>query len=178
MKVITASLASALLLTACGSNDNSGTPNATPPTTAASSTTPSLTPTPTPPPTSTPPPSPSSLPKPKPTPPPKAKDGTNLAACRDADCQVQVSGRTTIKFSGGKLVITKIDKFAHFVLSGQFGGANGQLGPGAPVSFGGGGFSGSFGGTKPIPRSDDPPGLTLRVLYVGNGRAIVDLHNV
>ena len=95
-----------------------------------------------------------------------------------ADCQVQVSGRTTIKFSGGKLVITKIDKFAHFVLSGQFGGANGQLGPGAPVSFGGGGFSGTFGGTKPVPRSDDPPGLTLRILYVGAGRAIVDLHNV
>ncbi|GAB3818962.1 hypothetical protein GCM10028799_25740 [Kribbella italica] len=110
--------------------------------------------------------------------PPKAKDGTNLAACRDADCQVQVSGRTTIKFRGGKLVITKIDKFAHFELSGQFGGGSGQLGPGAPVTFGGGGMSGTFGGSQPVPRSQDGPGLTLRVEYVGNGRAIVDLHNV
>lgn len=178
MKVITAALATALLLTAC--SNNSGTPNAAPPTTPASPptltspTTPSLTPTPSRPPASTPP----TPPKPKPTALPRAKDGTNLSACRDADCQVQVSGRTTIKFTGGKLVITKIDKFAHFVLTGQYGGASGQLGPGAPVSFGGGGFSGTFGGTNPVPRSDDPPGLTLRILYVANGRAIVDLHNV
>src|SRR5882757_2662941 len=121
MKVMTAALAAVLVLTGC----DSGTPSAS--TATASSTTPSATPTPV--------PTPTSAPKPTPTPPPKAKDGTNLAACRDADCQVQVSGRTTIKFSGGKLVITKIDKFAHFVISGQFGGGNGQLGPGAPITF-------------------------------------------
>jgi major membrane immunogen (membrane-anchored lipoprotein) len=169
MKVITATLAAALLLTACGSSDDSGTPSAAPAPTASSAT-PSATPTPA--------PTPTPKPAPRATPPPKAKDGTNLAACRDADCQVQVSGRTTIKFSGGKLVITKIDKFAHFVLSGQYGGADGQLAPNAPVSFGGGGMSGTFGGSKPVPRSDDPPGLTLRVVYVGSGRAIVDLHAV
>src|SRR5882757_787571 len=129
MKVMTAALAAVLVLTGC----DSGTPSAS--TATASSTTPSATPTPVPTPTSAPKPTPTPAPKPKPTPPPKAKDGTNLAACRDADCQVQVSGRTTIKFSGGKLVITKIDKFAHFVISGQFGGGNGQLGPGAPITF-------------------------------------------
>jgi len=171
MKVITATLAAALLLTACGSSDDSGAPSATPAPTASSAT-PSATP------TRAPTPTPKPKPAPRPTPPPKAKDGTNLAACRDADCQIQVSGRTTIKFSGGKLVITKIDKFAHFVLSGQYGGADGQLAPNAPVSFGGGGMSGTFGGSKPVPRSDDPPGLTLRVVYVGSGRAIVDLHAV
>ena len=69
-------------------------------------------------------------PRPKPKPVPKAKDGTNLAACRDGDCIVQVgSGRTTIKFSGGKLVITKVDaKFAYFVLTGDYGSGNGSLG--------------------------------------------------
>ncbi len=174
MKVIAASLATAMLLTACGSSNTAGTPAPSSPTSGATPT-PTLGATPTP----TPSPTPTVTPTPKPPPaPPKAKNGTNLAACRDADCQVQVSGRTTIKFSGGKLVITKIDKFAHFVLTGQYSGANGQLGPGAPVSFGATGFSGTFGGFKPVPRSDDPPGLTLRVLYVGNGRAIVDLHNV
>ena len=77
-------------------------------------------------------------PKPKPKPaPPKAKDGTNLAACRDGDCIVQVgSGRTTIKFSGGKLVITKVDaKFAYFVLTGDYGSGNGSLGE-SPATFG------------------------------------------
>ena len=120
-------------------------------------------------------PTPKPKPKPKPKPVPKAKDGTNLAACRDGDCIVQVgSGRTTIKFSGGKLVITKVDaKFAYFVLTGDYGSGNGSLGE-SPATFG----DGLSVITGPVPREQDPPGLTLRAPYVGNGRAIIDMHLV
>ncbi|GAB2582748.1 hypothetical protein [Kribbella endophytica] len=165
MKVITATLAAVLLLAACGSTDDAGTPSPSVPTTPSSSPTPAPTPTPT--------PAPKPTPKPKPV--PKAKDGTNLAACRDGDCIVQVgSGRTTIKFSGGKLVITKVDaKFAYFVLTGDYGSGNGSLGE-SPATFG----EGLSVITGPVPREQDPPGLTLRAPYVGNGRAIIDLHLV
>ena len=88
-----------------------------------------------------------------------------------------MNGRTTIKFSGGKLVITKIDKFAHFVLTGDYGGANGQLVPNSPVTFGNG-MTATFAGSTPIPRSADAPGLTLRIISITNGHAIVDLHLV
>ncbi|MEV6285018.1 hypothetical protein [Kribbella sp. NPDC051770] len=161
MKVISVALGAVLLVAGCGSNDDAGTPPAsTPP--------PSATPTPT--------PSPTPTPTPKPKPIPKAKDGTNLAACRDGDCNVQVGkGRTTIKFAGGKLVITKVDaKFPHFVLTGDYGGGNGTLGA-SPATFGGGGLSVITG---PVPREQDPPGLTLRAPYVGNGGAIIDIHVV
>ncbi|ONI69940.1 hypothetical protein BWI15_25880 [Kribbella sp. ALI-6-A] len=98
-----------------------------------------------------------------------------LAACRDGDCQVRVSsGRTTIKFRGGKLVITKVDaKFAHFVLTGAYGSGNGTLGV-SPVTFG----ASLSVITGPVPREQDPPGLTLRAPSVGNGGAIIDVHLV
>ncbi len=170
MKVITATLAAVLLLAGCGSTDEAGTPSPSVPSVPSvpsAAATPSSTPTPT--------PSPTPKPTPKPKPVPRAKDGTNLAACRDGDCIVQVgTGRTTIKFSGGKLVITKVDaKFAYFVLTGDYGSGNGSLGV-SPATFG----EGLSVITGPVPREQDPPGLTLRAPYVGNGRAIIDMHLV
>jgi hypothetical protein len=166
MKVITATVVGLLVLAGCGSTNDAGTPSPSAPTTSS---------TPTPTPTATPTATPTPKPKAKPKPPPKAKDGTNLAACRDGDCNVQVgTGRTTIKFSGGKLVITKVDaKFAHFVLTGDYGSGNGTLGE-SPATFG----AGLSVVTGPVPREQDPSGLTLRAPYVGNGRAIIDLHLV
>lgn len=179
----------ACLAAGCGSNsddaspvqDSPSAPVSTPATTAPPSdsvpSTPSITPSATPSATASATPS-------KPAPKPTARDGSNLRSCGDANCQVLVRGRTTIRFDGGKLVITKIVKFAHFELSGMYGGGSGQLGPGTgggddcAVTFGYGGLSSRCGGTKPIPRSDDPPGLTLRVTYINKGTAVVDLHRV
>ena len=168
MKVITATVAAVVLLAGCGSTDEAGAPS---PSASATSSAPAPTPTLTP----TPAPKPTPKPTPKPKPAPKAKDGTNLAACRDGDCTVQVgTGRTTIKFRGGKLVITKVDaKFAHFMLTGDYGSGNGTLGV-SPATFG----AGLSVITGPVPREQDPPGLTLRAPYVGQGRAIIDIHLV
>lgn len=87
---------------------------------------------------------------------------------------------TTLPFRGpagsGRLRIGKIDaKFAYFTITGAYGGGNGRLAPACAVTFGYGGLSSRCGGTKPAPRSEDPPGLTIRVPYVGGGRAVIDL---
>lgn len=60
------------------------------------------------------------------------------------------------------------------LLTGNYGGGNGTLGA-SPATFGGGGISVITG---PVPREQDPPGLTLRAPYVGNGGAIIDIHVV
>ncbi|WP_148256627.1 hypothetical protein [Kribbella flavida] len=180
MKVITATLAATVLLVSCGADPaGSSTPGPSPsPSTPSPAITPSATPSPAPTPTRTPTPSPTPRPTtPKPVAPPKAKDGTNVAACRDGNCQILVTGRTTIRFSGGRIVVTQVGpKFATFTLTGRYGGGNGQLGPNCAVTFGYGGLSTRCGGTKPAPRTEDPPGLTLRAPYVAGRRAIIDLH--
>jgi hypothetical protein len=167
----TAVLAIGLLtLAACGSSGERATPpSASVPT--ASATPPStLSPTPTPTPT------PTAKPKPKPAPPPKAKDGTDLAACRDGRCEVLVKPGASVRFNGGTLKVGKIGKFMEFTISGNYGGS-GQLGPGCVVTFKPGGVSTRCGTNLPS-QAKDPRGITLRVPYVGMSRAILNMHKV
>src|SRR3954453_21413800 len=91
MKFVTTALTALLLLAGCGSTEESSG-------TQSSSTQASTTPTP----TVTPPPTP------KPRPAPKAKDGSNLAACGDGDCQVLVESGQKIEFHGNTLAITVV----------------------------------------------------------------------
>ncbi|MEV6285019.1 hypothetical protein [Kribbella sp. NPDC051770] len=166
MKVIFVALGAVLLVAGCGSNDDAGTPAADAPT-ISSTPTPTATPTPTPTPT------PAPKPKPKPKPLPKAKDGKNLAACRDGDCQVQIGpGRTTFKFQGIVLAIDVANGVATFDLDGDIRGGSGELVPGFPQSFG----DMMVLGGDTYPRSEDPPGLTMRAPYVAANGAVIDLH--
>ncbi|WP_327635245.1 hypothetical protein OHB24_35355 [Kribbella sp. NBC_00482] len=161
MKSVPATLAALLLLAACGSTEEpSGTQSPSAPA--------STTPTPTAPSTATPPPTPT----PKPRPAPKAKDGSNLMACADGDCQVLVDSGQKIKFRGNTLAITVVGDSGTFALTGAIRGGTGGLSP-DPHTFG---DTVVLGATQS--RADDPPGVTLRAPYISNNQAIIDIHQV
>ncbi|MEU4195493.1 hypothetical protein AB0E69_26570 [Kribbella sp. NPDC026611] len=160
MKFVPVALA-ALLLAACGSvEEPTGTQS--PSTPAGTSPTP----------TATPPPVPPPKPTPKPRPAPHAKDGRNLSACADGDCQVLVRSGQKIKFRGSTLAITVAGDTATFALTGAIRGGSGTL-TADPHTFGDTVVIGAI-----QPRSDDPPGVTLRAPYAGDNQAIIDIHLV
>jgi hypothetical protein len=169
MKLVKMLAMLALVVAGCGSTDTETSPRASEPAPATVSTTPApvRTSTPTP-----------RLPKSV-----KAKDGTNLAACRDGNCQVIVLDRpVTIRFRGGRPLISgslniksiDSDGVAYELVGDNFPGGAGAFVDWNTTTYGV--DQTVLSGTQA--RSDDPAGFTGRAIYVGAGIAVIDLHVV
>lgn len=110
-----------------------------------------------------------------------AADGTNLDACADGNCEVELSGPVTIPLSGqgGGLVALEVDRLGdsgiEFTTSTSAGSAgSGELAEGCTLTFyeGGGGSSCVSGGEPPRPERETGV-LAMQLTAVSDGTVVL-----